>query len=333
MSKERRPDGALMSDEMDERPTEPKRTFGARRKPVGDADAAASAADTEPSEAGAGQQLADQLAELAVEQVFDTQSAEQGAGPRRRKRPRSADDDESGDGEDGGLWPVDRLMPVLEAVVFAAADPLPVRRMRDAVEGATTAEVKAALVALQRECSGRGIRLVEVAGGWQFRTAPEHHEVVKRLFKERPFRLTRAAIETMAVVAYRQPVTRAEIEAIRGVDVSSVLELLIERRLVRVAGRRDVPGRPLVYTTTQDFLEMFGLKDLKSLPTLAELGDEFQNMADQSGFSDPGERNAAVLPVDAVEPEEESGGHEDQEARTAERADQVDEERTRTEAK
>jgi segregation and condensation protein B len=320
-----------MSDEMDEQQTEPKRTFGARRKPVGDADAAP-AAETEPSEAGAGQQLADQLAELAGDEAFDAQAAEQGASGRRRKRSR-LDDDESGDGDEGGLWPVDRLMPVLEAVVFAAADPLPVRRMRDAVEGATTAEVKAALVALQRECSGRGVRLVEVAGGWQFRTAPEHHEVVKRLFKERPFRLTRAAIETMAVVAYRQPVTRAEIEAIRGVDVSSVLELLIERRLVRVAGRRDVPGRPLVYTTTQDFLEMFGLKDLKSLPTLAELGDEFQNMADQSGFSDPGERNAAVLPVDAVEPEEESGGHEDQEARTAERADQVDEERTRTEAK
>jgi segregation and condensation protein B len=252
-------------------------------------------------------------------------------GSRRRRVHAPEGEGEGGDsddGESGGLWPVDRLMPVLEAVVFAAGDPLPARRMKDVVEGATIAEVKAALAELQRQCMGRGIRLVEVAGGWQFRTAPEHHEVVKRLFKERPFRLTRAGMETVAVVAYRQPVTRAEIEAIRGVDVSGVLELLVERRLVRVAGRRDVPGRPLVYTTTQEFLEMFGLKDLKSLPTLAELGEEFQNMADQSGFSEAGERDAAVLPVDALESEEDSGGHEDQEAGTAERADQVDEEHT-----
>jgi segregation and condensation protein B len=256
-------------------------------------------------------------------------SAGEGEGSENAGQSESSDED--GDAG-GGLWPVDRLMPVLEAVVFAAADPLPVRRICTVVDGATTAEVKAALAELQRRCAGRGVRLVEVAGGWQFRTAPEQHEVVKRLFKERPFRLTRASIETLAVVAYRQPVTRAEVEAIRGVDVAGVLELLAERRLVRVAGRRDVPGRPLVYATTQEFLEMFGLKDLKSLPTLAELGDEFQNMADQSGFSRAGERDAAILPVDAVESEEERGGHEDQETRTAERADQVDEEHTRTEA-
>jgi segregation and condensation protein B len=221
-----------------------------------------------------------------------------------------------------GLWPVERLKPVLEAVIFAAADPLAVRRMRDVVEGATAVEIKAAIAALQEDYAPRGIRLVEVAGGWQIRTAPEHHDVVRRLFKERPFRLSRAAIETLAVIAYRQPATRAEIETIRGVDASGVIEGLVERKLVKVAGRRDVPGRPLVYATTQEFLETFGLKDLKSLPTLPELGDELASMAEQSGFTDAPDRDAAILPL---EEGEESSGNDDEAARTAERADRSDE--------
>jgi segregation and condensation protein B len=231
---------------------------------------------------------------------------------------------ESGADDSPGLWPVDRLKPVLEAVIFAAADPLSVRRLRDVVDGATTAEVGAALRELQTDFAQRGFRLVEVAGGWQFRTAPEHHAVVKRQFKERPHRLTRAMIETIAIVAYRQPVTRAEIESVRGVDVSGVLENLVERRLARVAGRRDVPGRPLVYTTTTEFLELFGLKDLKSLPTLAELGDELQSLADQGGFNDGEDRDAPILPL---EEEEESGGYQSTAAETAEGAGPDGEER------
>jgi segregation and condensation protein B len=222
-----------------------------------------------------------------------------------------------------GLWPIERLRPVLEAVVFAAADALPVRRMRDVIEGSTTEEIKAALSALQADYAQRGIRLIEVAGGWQLRTAPEHHDVVRKLFKERPFKLSRAAIETLAVVAYRQPVTRAEVESVRGVDASGVLESLVERHLIRIAGRRDVPGRPLVYTTTHEFLETFGLKDLKSLPTLPELGDDIRAMAEQSGFNEAAEdRDAAILPLEAGE---ENSGDEQQAARTVERTDPVDE--------
>lgn len=221
--------------------------------------------------------------------------------------------DEAGE-KGSGRWPVDRLKPVLEALIFASGDPLPVRRACELIEGSTPAEIKAALCELQRDCEQRGFRLLEVAGGWQFRTAPEHHAVVKRLFKERPQRLTRAALETLSVVAYRQPVTRAEIEKIRGVDTSAVLEGLVERRLIRVCGRRDVPGRPLVYATTGDFLEMFALKDLKALPTLAELGDELRGLAEQSGFDEEEEeREARVLPLE----EEESSGDEDTAAETA----------------
>ncbi len=202
-----------------------------------------------------------------------------------------------------GRWPVDRLLPVLEAILFAAADPMPLKRLQEIVDGSTPKELRAALDALQESYRRRGIRLVEVAGGWQLRTAPEQHAYVRRLFRERPFRLTRAAIETLAIVAYRQPVTRAEIEAIRGVDASGVLESLVTRRLIRVAGRRDVPGRPLVYVTTAEFLELFGLKDLRSLPTLPEMGDEIAAMAEQSGFEDSAERDAPIIPLedDALE--------------------------------
>jgi segregation and condensation protein B len=200
-----------------------------------------------------------------------------------------------------GLWPVDRLQPVVEAVLFAAADALPVRRICDVVGGATKAEVVAALEKVRSDCEAKGFRLVEVAGGWQFRTAPEHHDIVRRLFKERPYKLTRAMMETLAVVAYKQPATRAEVEAVRGVDSAGVLESLVERRLVSIAGRRDVPGRPLVYVTTREFLEVFGLKDLKALPTLAELGDDFRVMAERSEFNAQDERSAAILPLEETD--------------------------------
>ena len=201
----------------------------------------------------------------------------------------------------GGRWPVERLKPVLEAMIFAVADPLPTKKVCDAIDGVTAGEVKAAAAALQADYAERGIRLVEVAGGWQFRTAPEHHTPVRMLFKEKPLRLTRASIETLAIVAYKQPVTRAEIESVRGVDSAGVLESLVERRVVRIAGRRDVPGRPLVYMTTPLFLEIFGLKDMKSLPTLAELGDDIGALAERSEFAQVGDPTAAILPLDEEE--------------------------------
>lgn len=212
--------------------------------------------------------------------------------------PIAADTDE---GTRGGRWPIERLKPVLEAMIFAVADPLTTKKVCDVIGGVTPAEVKAAAAALQAEYADRGIRLVEVAGGWQFRTAPEHHAQVRVLFKEKPLRLTRASIEALAIVAYKQPVTRAEIESVRGVDSSAVLESLVERRVVRIAGRRDVPGRPLVYTTTPLFLEIFGLSDMKSLPALAELGEEMGALAERSEFAQVGDPSAAILPLEDEE--------------------------------
>ena len=195
-----------------------------------------------------------------------------------------------------GVWPVERLRPLVEALLFAAGDPLPAKKMVDFIEGSTLDEVKATLAELATDYLTRGIRLVEVAGGWQMRTAPEHQRYVRKLFRERPQRLTRAATETVAIVAYRQPVTRQEIEVVRGVDSGGVLESLVERRLVRVVGRKDVPGRPLVYATTQEFLELFGLPGLRDLPTLPELGSDFERMSEQGGFEEVEE--AAILPLE-----------------------------------
>jgi len=167
------------------------------------------------------------------------------------------------------------LLPLLESLLCATGEPLTLDRAVDAIGGVARNDVSEALRALadQYEKDGRGFRVAEIAGGFQLRTAPENIECVRRLFRERPMRLTRAMLETLAIVAYRQPVTRPEIEAIRGVDVDSAVSTLLERKLVRIAGRKEAPGRPLLYATSKEFLEVFGLRELTDLPTLKELGD------------------------------------------------------------
>jgi segregation and condensation protein B len=121
--------------------------------------------------------------------------------------------------------------------------------------------------------AGRGFVLVEVAEGYQFRSRPEHAEWFRRLGRQRPFRFSRAALETLAIIAYRQPVTRPEIEYLRGVDSGGVLKTLLDKRLVRILGKREIPGRPLIYGTSREFLEFFGLRDLTGLPTLKEFSE------------------------------------------------------------
>jgi segregation and condensation protein B len=167
-----------------------------------------------------------------------------------------------------------RLRSILESLLFAAGDPVPLGKLVQLLPGYEKRDVVRTLTELGEEYARdeRGFRLQQIAGGYQLRTSRANAEFVKALLAQRPVRLTRASLETLAVIAYRQPVTRPEIEAIRGVDVDAVLTTLLERRLVRVLGRKDVVGRPLLYATTPEFLETFGLKDLASLPTLEELG-------------------------------------------------------------
>jgi len=161
------------------------------------------------------------------------------------------------------------LKHIIEGLIFAAQGPLSAAKLAELLPEHDAAQIEAALEALAADYQGRGIELRRVAGGFQFRTAAELAGAVARL-RGQTLRLSQAALETLAVVAYRQPVTRAQIEAVRGVDCSHLLRALLKRRLLRIAGRKDVPGRPPLYATTKTFLEVFDLEDLSHLPSLAE---------------------------------------------------------------
>ena len=179
------------------------------------------------------------------------------------------------------------LKAILETLLFISHGPVTVDRLVATLEGATKAEVKQALRCLQQDydTAGRGLQVVEVAGGFQVVTRPEYAPWIKRLERSKPApKLSRSALESLAVIAYRQPIVRAEIEKIRGVETSSVLKTLLERKLVRIVGRKDEPGRPILYGTTRYFLQHFGLRDLSELPPLRE-------------FKELGEAEQALLPV------------------------------------
>ena len=176
----------------------------------------------------------------------------------------------------------DDLKPIIEALIFASPDPLTPKMLFKLLESEPKEDVEAALEALKRDYDRPGgIQLVEVAGGYQIVTRPELHEWVRRLFHERTTqRLSVQALETLAVVAYKQPITGPEITEIRGVNTAGVLSTLIERQLVKIVGRKQVVGRPFMYSTTREFLIRFGLRDLTDLPKIEE-------MAEALGFEVP----------------------------------------------
>ena len=165
----------------------------------------------------------------------------------------------------------EQMVQVVESILFVATSPLSVGQLADAT-GMTKDRVNEAIAAIsQKHAEGvSGIVLQEAGGGYRLRTALIATNWVRRFMKVRPQRLTRAAVETLAIVAYRQPVTRPEIEDVRGVDSGAVLKALLERRLVKIVGKKEEVGRPILYGTTREFLEFFALNDLKSLPTLRE---------------------------------------------------------------
>jgi segregation and condensation protein B len=175
------------------------------------------------------------------------------------------------------------LVAAIEALLFVAGAPVPLGDLVAALDGPAPDEVQRALAILGVQCSapGRGLELVSVAGGWQFRTRTTYADPIVRMRGLRPTKLSRSALEVLAVVAYRQPVTRHEVEDIRGVDCGGVLKTLLERNLVRVAGRREEPGRPLEYATTPEFLQMFTLPALSALPTLREREELVRDRAEE----------------------------------------------------
>jgi segregation and condensation protein B len=168
------------------------------------------------------------------------------------------------------------LKNILESLLFVAEEALSVERLKKLVGEADPVEIRQAIEALRSDYDTRkgGFYLAEVAGGFQFRTRPDYTSWVRRLIDPKPVRLSKAALETLAVVAYKQPVIRTDVEHIRGVDCGGVLRQLLERKLIRVLGRKEIAGRPLIYATTKKFLETFDLRDLKDLPTPKEI-EEF----------------------------------------------------------
>jgi segregation and condensation protein B len=179
----------------------------------------------------------------------------------------------------------ERVRAIVEALLFLAEKPLTPEEIR-AATGVDVKRIQKTLEKLagQHREGVSGIVLHEVAGGWQFRSSPDVAEYARRFLRVKPQRLTRAALETLAIVAYRQPVTRPEIEEIRGVDCGAVVKALLERKLIKILGKKEEPGRPILYGTTREFLEFFALKDLASLPTLREfheLSEEHRDIVEK----------------------------------------------------
>ncbi len=164
---------------------------------------------------------------------------------------------------------------IIESLLFVAEDPLTIDSIKKVLDSTDSNAIRNVLNELSSEYEARkgGFFLREVAGGYQIRTRPEYSQWIRRLLRPNPLRLSNAALETLAIVAYKQPVIRSDIEHLRGVDCGGILRMLLERKLIRVVGRKEIPGRPMIYTTTKKFLELFELRDLKDLPSPKEIED------------------------------------------------------------
>jgi segregation and condensation protein B len=177
------------------------------------------------------------------------------------------------------------LKSVVEGLVFTSSEPLSAQALAQAVDGASPEVVQTLLEELEREYleRARGFGLFRVAGGYQFRSLPHVAPWILELKKLKPSRLSRAALETLCIIAYNQPVTKGRIEQIRGVESSGIIKNLLERDLIEVSGRKDVAGRPMLYCTSNRFLEVFGLSDLASLPPLPD-AETFDAPVDRQVF-------------------------------------------------
>ena len=169
---------------------------------------------------------------------------------------------------------IDEIKPIIESLIFAAEEPITLRKLVDIIGDIDSAQVLEAVAQLKNDydTQGRSFQIEEIAGGYQLFTKPEYYEWIAKLRKKSgETKLSQAALETLAIIAYKQPILRADLESIRGVQSGQIIRLLMEKDLVKVVGRDESLGHPLLYGTTKRFLEYFGLKDLKDLPNIEEL--------------------------------------------------------------
>ena len=168
---------------------------------------------------------------------------------------------------------MDDLKNIIESLLFVSEEPLGIEQLKQVLSLTETKTVRQAIDELIEDHEKRrgAFTLHEVAGGYQFRTRSDYVPWIKRLLQPKPSRLSKAALETLAIIAYKQPMIRSDIEHLRGVDCGGVLRMLMERKLIRVLGRKEIPGRPLIYATTKQFLQVFDLKNLKDLPSPKEI--------------------------------------------------------------
>lgn len=184
------------------------------------------------------------------------------------------------------------LKNIVESLLFVADGPIDIRTFKQIIADANTEDIRQAVSDLMAEYDARqgGFLLHEVAGGFQFRTNPAYKEWVKRLVRPSPVRLSKAALETLAIIAYHQPIIRSDVEKIRGVDSGSILRGLLERKLIRILGKKEIPGRPLIYATTKRFLEVFNLKSLSDMPSLKEIQEFGKTDAAAAIAAEPAEQ-------------------------------------------
>ncbi len=247
-----------------------------------------------------------------TEELQETQSAQevQSAGPVSAEQEAAPGASTDMAAESPVLLQSEDLQKIIETLLFITDRPVKVSRLVDVIENTTAKEVREAITKLQDSYAVRGsaIQITEIAGGFQMVTKPEYGRWVRRLYNEKmTTKLSNAALETLAIIAYKQPLTRAEMEAIRGVDVAGPLEKLLDRGLVRVVGRKDTIGHPMVYGTTDEFLRMFGLNKVAELPDLQVFAAKtLENKQEDLPFGEPlpplGEPR--IIPLEELEGEE-----------------------------
>jgi len=184
----------------------------------------------------------------------------------------------------------DSVKYVVEALLFTSDKPVMIEQIKNALDNLGPSEIRQTLEELKSEYeqAGRGIRLEEVAGGFQLITASDYAPFIKKFYKQRfTRRLSQQALETLAIIAYKQPVTKMQIDSLRNVDATGIIDSLMEKDLIKITGRKDAPGRPFVYGTTKEFLEFFGLKSLEELPKMEDFGKQVQEELQAEAENEP----------------------------------------------